>query len=510
MSGSILKSAFIIVAVTMVGRLLGLIRNMFLTNQFGTGMESTAYTAAFTIPLALSLVVPGAVNSILIPTLKGKIIDGDEAGANALFHKVLTALTVFFIVLTVVIFVFADPIISLMVPSFSEETHRLTVELFRYMAPSALFIGLFSLFSSVLNVHNEFFIASLGTVVNSLIVIVSYYVFVPFMEIQGLALGTLLGFVGFALVMVPALRRFHYSIGLNLRLNDPEMKAMGERLIPIVIGSTISQLTMFLERFFASGIGEAKLTVLTLANQIMQVPMAVFVGAFTLPLFPLLAEYVKKQQMDQMKHVLEQGLLYLVILLLPVTVGLILLSAEITALFYERGEFGPADTALTAWALIFYSLGILGLAFRDLFTRAFYAMEDTKTPVMLGAGAIVLYVLFVNLFIPLLDHGGIAFAASLSAFCNAMALAFLLRRKVGSKLLSSSFYVSTGKAVVASTGMGLIVWLGKLLLAGIPLWLSVPFIIAAGAGVYLLILLLLKEELAKEMLAKVKRKTSRA
>ena len=181
MSGSILKYAFIIVAVTLIGRVLGFIRNIFMSDQFGLGVESAAYFAAFTIPLALSLVIPGAINSIVIPTMKGLFIKNKEQDAILLYHKMFTVISLFFIFLSILAVIFADSIITILVPDFTGYTHELTVELFKVMIPSSLFIGLMGLFSSMLNVHNEFFVSSFGSVINSLIIIASFFIFVPYM-----------------------------------------------------------------------------------------------------------------------------------------------------------------------------------------------------------------------------------------------------------------------------------------------------------------------------------------
>lgn len=506
MSGSLMKSAFIIIIVTLVGRVLGFIRNMFITSEFGSSDPSSAYLAAYTIPLALSLVIPGAINSILIPTMKGLLTKKNENEAVLLYHKVLTLITIFFILFSILGILFADPIISLLVPGFPQVTHELTVELFRYMIPSSLFIGLMGLFASVLNVHNEFFVSSFGSVINSLIVLASFFVFVPYMGIHGLALGTTIGFVGFALIMIPSLYRRKYTFKINTGFNDPLMKSMGERLIPIMIGSTISQLTMFLERMFVSQVGPDKLTALTLANQIVQLPMAIFVGAFTLPLFPLLSEYVKKKELKKMREVLEQGLLYLIILLLPVTLGLILLSTETVSLLYERGMFNAQDTKITAFALIFYSIGLLGLACRDLITRAFYALEDTKTPVTIGVVTIGLYIGFAFLFMPFLSHGGIALANSLAALSNTFILGFFLRKKVGWSILSSAFYGSLGKALFSTLLMGGTIWLVKGYIGTLHPLFSLPLLIGLGLFVYILSLIALKEKTIWLIFARFKKK----
>ncbi|MCK9905405.1 polysaccharide biosynthesis C-terminal domain-containing protein, partial [Frankia sp. Cpl3] len=199
---------------------------------------------------------------------------------------------------------------------------QMTAELLQWMWPSAVFIGLTGLWSSFCNAHQHFFTPTLGTVANGAVVIVAMYLLVPYFGVNGLAIATTLGFVFACVTMIPAMRRFGYEHRISLSFKDDEaMRSMGERVVPILLGAAISQATTFLERGFASSLGDGKMAALGFANTIVQLPMAVFVGAFTLPLFPLLASYVKRGEMTLMKGVLQKGLSYLLILLLPITVG---------------------------------------------------------------------------------------------------------------------------------------------------------------------------------------------
>lgn len=502
MSKSIIKSTIILVAVTMVGRLLGFFRNIFITNEFGPGLETDAYFMAFTLPFTLFLVIPGAINAVLIPTMQGLMGKENEEKRIEVFQKTMTVCLILFTLISIAGTIWASEIIAVLAHGFSPEKQELTTQLLQIMMPSTLFIAMIAVLSSILNAHHEFFAPSLGTVINSLVVIISIYTFVPLWGIHGLAWGTLVGFIIFAVYLLFPVRTRHYSVRWNLSVGeDPYIRGMGERFVPVLLGMVISQLYTLLERFLVSGLGDLKLTSLFLANSIVQLPVAIFAGALAVPLFPLLSEYVKQNQMNQMKSVMRKGLLYQYHLLLPTTVGLILLSKEIVSLFYAHSaEFTEEAVALTAWATIYYSVGMIALAGRDMLTRVFYAVENTKTPVIIGGVSLGVYVLCGWISIPSLDHGGIALAFSLAAFFNLAIQAIFLRKQIGA-LFSYEFYASILKGALSSSAMGGAVWFLKEPLAGLG-YLQVPFLILMAVVLYVGLLMLLKEEMAKEIVEK--------
>lgn len=512
----LLRSALIIVAVTMVGRLLGFIRGIFISHEFGVGMETDAYFAAFVIPMALLMIIPGAIQSVFIPALKGVRLLHEEEDRH-LFEKVFTFVLAGGFLVTLAGFILSEVFVSLLVPGFEGVKKELTVDILRWMTPSILFIGLIGVFSSVLHVHNQFFYPSMGTVVNSLIVILSIFLLVPFMGVEGLALGTTLGFVGYAAIMLPSLWKKKYQFRLRGGwLSDMEMRGMGERVIPIFIGSVISQMTILFERSLASGLGDAKVASLALAYSVMQLPMAVFVGAFTVPLFPLLSDYAKQKKWSEMKQLLEKVISYLVLVLLPVMAGFIMLSEDVIRILYERGAFGNNDTMLTAWALMFYSTAILGLAMRDTLTRAYYALENTRTPVLIGVLGILLYLGLSLAFIPVFDHGGIALAMGIAAYLSNLLLIFFLQRRLGA-FLSRTFALTTFKSMIATGIMVLFVlglngFPGQLsgpisfngLLSQWSLFIRLTLLVAGGGLIYILSLWILRESFTLQMLNRVK------
>ncbi len=506
MTNFFIKTTMMIVLITILGRLLSFFRNVFLISEFGVSVETDAYLLAFIIPLSLFLIVPGAVNSVLIPTFKG-LMQGEElARRNELFHKSMAVMILCFFFISVAGMVWANEMVMLLAPGFSPEKQLLTAELLRIMMPSALFIGIIAVMTSVLNAHFEFFAPTLGTVVNGLIVIISIYTLAPMLGIHGVAWGTTIGYILFAIYLIRPILKRKYSIKLNLKLRqDTHIRSMGERFVPIMIGMVISQIYLVGERIMASGLGDQKLTTLVLANSIIQLPVAIFAGALAIPFFPLLAEYVKKNQMERMKEILGKGLLIQYHLLLPATLGFILLSEEFVRFFYDYGSgLTQEEAQWTAWAMIFYSFSMIGLSGRDLLTRASYAIENTKTPVKIGAVCAVAYVIFSLILIGPLDHGGLALAFSLANLLNLVLQSYFLKKQIGT-LYTRAFYISISKGMLAVTFMSLGIWLLREFTSE---WgkLQIPILIIVAAVVYGGMLHILKEDLLKELVHKLKKR----
>lgn len=503
MSNSFLKTTAMIIALTLVGRLLGFVRNVFLANTFGIGIELDAYLMAFTVPMLLFFAIPGAVNAVLLPVIKGMMGEDEAERRNALFHKTVGITSVVFIIITIAGIVWASQIVSVLAPGFSPDKQALTAELLKLMMPSALFIGIIAILTSVLNAHYEFFAPTLGTIINGLIVIISLYTLVPMLGIHGIAWGTMLGYFIYACYLIAPTRKKGYTFKVNFKIReDRDLRGMGERFVPVFIGIIISQLYMLVERFMASGLGDQKVTVLSFGLGLVDLPYAIFAGALAVPLFPLLAEFVKKQQMAKMKETLRNGMLYQYFFLLPAVLGFIILSNEIVGFFYHYSDTVTDEAiALTAWGMIFYSFSILGRAASDLLIRASYAIENTKTPVIINGVCIGLYVVLGFILIKPLDFAGLALAFSLSHTVNYALQTIFLKKQIGA-LYNKAFFLSLGKGVVATVVMSAVIWLLRDPTAGLGK-LQVPILVVIGAVIYGIALLLLREALLQDIVRKV-------
>lgn len=505
MAKTLLKTAVFIMVVTLVGRVIGLVRGVFIGAEFGTTLEASAFRLAFTIPSTLFVFVPGALNAVFIPSLKGLLTQGKEAEAKALFQKILTLSIVTVFGLSLLLWTFAQPIMAFISPGSSPQLLALAADLLRWMLPSLFFIVLIGLFSSTLNVHFSFVLPNIGTIANSAIVILVLVFFAPSLHIYALALGTTLGFFGAAFIMLPRIVRERYSLTPNWQWRDPELRKIGERFVPIMLGSFLTSLNEFIEKFLVSDLGDDKIAALGYAKEIYHVPMAIFLAAFAMPLFPLLVEFVTKKEFTSMKLTIEKGLTYLLILMIPTTVGIVLLNKEIVAVIYERGSFTSYSTDITAYALLFFALGLYPLVVRDMLTRAFYALENTKIPVFAGIVQVVFFVIGSFVFIPILGFAGAAMGWTIGAVVNALILWVILQRRIG-RFVQRGFLYSCVRVTIAASSMALVLYIMNDRLADWNRYVLVGTMIAGGAVIYGMILIMLKEPYVLQLVIAAKRK----
>jgi putative peptidoglycan lipid II flippase len=504
MSKFLIRTAGVLAILTLVGRMIGFIRNILLTGQFGAGVETDAYLVAFTIPGMLFLVIPGVINAVVVPPLKGAIVHGDLEGRRRIFIKTLSVVTLLFGIITIFGIVGADGFVHFLAPGFHGYKHDLTVQLTQEMFPSVFFIGLSSLFQGVLSAHNQFKLPPIGNIVNGAIVIGTIAWVAPHFGVASVAWSVTLGYVIYTCMQVPAILKLDYRFQFTTRFtNDPVFRSMGARFVPILLGLTISQMYTILEKIFVSTLGDAKLTALGLASTIFQLPLGVFSAALVLPLYPIMAEQVKRLEFSSLANTARQGFLVQFHLLLPISVALSTMPGLFVKLFYDHGsKFSDSDVHLTAWALLFISTGMVGWIGRDLMTRVFYALEDTRTPVTTATIGFVLYAGFAWYFFPILDHAALAFSYALSSTINFIMLAFLISRRV-KNIYNRTFLQSVLRGIASVALMSGALYVARPYVQMASVYIQVASLVTIGVLVYGISLFVMKEPLLRSTLDKV-------
>jgi putative peptidoglycan lipid II flippase len=270
------------------------------------------------------------------------------------------------------------------------------------------------------------------------------------------------------LVQLPSLIKHNPIYTPKLDWNHPAVRLVGKLMLPRMFGLAVWQLNFWINATIASGLerGAELYAALTIAFQIFTFPQAAIAQAIATAVFPTLSAQAAQGETDALKRTLAQAMSLTLFLAMPATLGLIFLGRPIIALLFEGGEFTTESTALVTWALIWYGVGLIGHSVVEVITRAFFALKDTRTPVMIGAGAMILNVIFSLLFSRLfssmgfLPHGGLALANSAATTIEMLGLVILLRRRIGGidlpTMLNSSWRAAVASVVM---GVGLAVWL---------------------------------------------------
>lgn len=462
----------------------GLVRNIIIARQFGIGADLDAYYAAFKLPdLLFTIVAGGALSTAFIPVLAGFLTEGDSAGAWRLCSAITNLAALLVSVLAVIAGLAAPWLVrTLIAPGFNAERQAETVVLMRMVLVSTVIFAVSAVQSSVLHGFKHFFLPALAPMVYPMGVIVGALLLAPRWGVRGLAAGAVLGATLHLSIKIPALVRYGFRWWPVLDLRSPAVRRVGTLMGPRVLDLGVFHLTLLATTNLASRLGAGSVSALEWGWQLMQLPETVIGTAFGLVALPTLSELASHGDRAALRTTLGMALRAVIALTVPAACGLILLGRPLLQLLYQRGAFDAAATDAVLIALRFYALGLVGHAGLELAARAFFAQQDTVTPLLIAAASAALNIVLGLLLMGPLGHGGLALANSLAISAEVIVLLLVLRRRWGSveglRTLGTlgavaALTVVMGLAVIGVQAFGQRIGLGML-------W---HVVLGAGAGI---------------------------
>jgi putative peptidoglycan lipid II flippase len=514
----IARAAGTVMAAFVLSQLVSLLAKVLTANAFGTGTESEAFFAANRFSeILFNLVAGGALGSAFIPTLTTLLSREDRRGAWQLASALANLVTLVLVIVAALSAIFARQVVQyILAPGFatatSPEKEALTAQLLQIQLPSAVIFGLSGLVMGILNAHQRFLYAALAPAMYQAGWILGAVVLAPLYGIYGLAAGVVLGSLLHLAVQMPTLlrlpgRRYQFTLGLR----TPAVREVARLMAPRLLGVAIVQLNFLLNTYLASSMPEGSVSGISYAFPLMYMPLAAIAQSVAIAALPTFSAQAAHGRLDEMRTSLAVSLRGVLLLAVPASVGLVLLRGPIVALLYQHGEFSAASTELVAWALLWYALGLVGHSIVEIASRAFYALHDTKTPVMVGVAAMSLNLGFSLAFSALFVRigwaplGGLALANTVATFLEALALLYLMRRRLAG-LHGRSILAGLGQAGLAALVMGAVI-VGWNLLSGT--WhVAITSLggVATGGVVYGIALLLLGVKEARQMLGLLQRR----
>lgn len=453
--GSTMARNAIIVSVAFVlSRILGLAREVILANQFGTTRTMDAYVSAFRIPdLLFMVVMSGAFGAAFIPVFAGFIDRGDRERASRLGSAVLTWTGIGIFVLSGLTFLLARPLTDYVVaPGFDAETRDLTVELMRILLLSPIFLGFGIAAKGILEAQNQFTLPALSPLVYNAAIIIGAIFFAPAYGVHAVAWAVILGALGHFAIQLPGLLRSGFQFRPTL---DRTVDGLGEvlRLLgPRVVGLAAFQLNFIAVNAFASTIDASNVSALNYAWQLLMLPHGVLAISISTVAFPSLAALYSRGDREGFGRLLDRTMRPLIFLSVPASIGLWLVRRPIVSVIFESGRFDAASTDLVSSALTWFAIGLVGYGVTEIVTRVFYAMRDTRTPVVTGVLTIILNLILCALFIQSLGHRGLALSLSVTTAAEAIIMMFFLRYRTG-RVFSPGFFGWLVKVLLAGAAM---------------------------------------------------------
>lgn len=512
---SVLKAAWLIAVVTIASKLIGFARDMVVANFYGATLVSDAYFYALQIP-SLAIIILGGVggpfHSAAVAVFS-KLVgaeDKPQEHVNRLYNTFLTVSFIFFALCAIFGFIFADKIMGLIISAGSPELVSLATEHFRIMSPIILIGGIIGIYYGLLIVHKQYILPNLSPMVLSLVVIIA--ISLAHNDHSGIVLAgaTTVGAFCQILIQFPKLRQIGYRIKPNLDIkNNPQFKNICELLFPAILSSTIGQISIYIDMFFASTLVLGAWTSVVFANRIFQFPVGILVTAFLVPLFPIFSRLAGEGNEEAIKSYFNKGVGVLFFAAIPMIIFILLLAQDGISVVFERGAFNADAVVMVSEALCFLSFSILPYVFRDSITRVYYAYNDSKTPFVIAMSSIVLKALLNWLLIIKLNMGiaGITLSTSFITLFNATFLGLFIYKKI--KLDYKTLFINFGKMVLAGVltfilGLFICEQFVEPSLVGKIIKIAVVMTVCSIS--YVLFNIIFKMDYSKELLSRIARK----
>ncbi len=424
------KAGLVVSAAYLVARVLGYVRVVVIGTTFGAGEELDAFYAAFRIPdLIFQLVAAGAVASAVVPIVSTLVANDERARAWRVVSTLVNLMLAGLLAFATIAFIWAPQFVAAITPGFDQPQLDRTVELTRIMLASPILLALGAVVTAALNSERRFAASAVAPIVYNLAIIGAAVLLSDSMGVTGLALGVVAGSFGLLVVQLPALRRIGFRYAPTINLSDDQARKVLKLMGPRVLGLSASQITMVVMTSLATGVGLGAVTAFTIAFALYQIPMGVIGIPLGIVIFPSMARELAVGRTGSYLELVARATRILLFVMLPIAAIGIALRVPAVDLLLGYGRFDTAAVALTAETLLPFLVGLTGHAVIGVFARAFYARQDTRTPVLAAILAVVVNTTVGFALVGQYGLPALGLAIAVAAWIEASALLLVLRRR---------------------------------------------------------------------------------
>ena len=425
------RAGIVVSGAFLISRVLGWVRVVVIVNTFAPGRELDAFFAAFRLPdLIYQLVAAGALSSALIPIVAGLLASDEHQRAWRVVSTVTNLMLAALAVLSIVIGLAAPLIVPTFTGGFTPEQTALTVDLTRIMLLSPIFLALGSVATSLLNAQGRFAASAVAPIVYNLLIIGATLMLAPSMGVAGVALGVVAGSLGHVLVQVPAVLGLGFRHSRRVEIEDPQARKALALMAPRAIGLGATQITFVVVTAVASTLGAGAITIFNTAFTLLQIPVGILGVPLGVVVFPALSREAAVGRTEEFVGLLSRALRLLLFVMLPIAgIGMVL-RREVVDLLFGYGGFDAAAIDLTAATLVAFLVGLTAHALIAVLARAFYARQDTLTPVVAGLVSVAVNTTLAVALAGPLGLPGVGLAIAIGAWLEFGILLVVFKRRV--------------------------------------------------------------------------------
>ena len=472
---SLLKSTFIIMIVSLVSKLLGFVRDMLIANNFGAGMYTDAYNIAVTIPETIFTLVGLAISTAFLPMLSKIQAKKGKKEMYDFANNVINILFIVSLIFFVVTSIFSKEIVSILAKGFSEEALNLAVRLTKITLLNLLFLSINACFTSMLQVNEDFVIPSILGLFFNLPMIIYLLLFRNY-DIVGLTVANVVGNLFRVIVQIPSLLTHGYKYKPIIRIKDERLKEIGILIVPVIIGAGANSLNMIVDKNIASSLSPGTISALDYGQKLIIFINTIITTSIANVAYPVMANLRNNGDIEGFINTLKKSIVYLALLLIPITVGAMIFGKDIVKIVYGRGQFNENAVMMTTLAFMGYGLGIFFTGIRDILNSTLFSMGKTKITTVNGVIGVIINIILSVTLSRYYGIMGIALASSIAMLVTSLLL-LLSIRKIERNFKIKDIIKNIVLIIISSLIMGVCI-------IGVVFFISnyVPSIITLGIG----------------------------
>ena len=478
---TIAGATIVITIGTFFNILFNAVRAIIIAKYFGTGPGLDAFFIAIILPVVVSGIVVASIQSSIIPVLIEYKTNGQEKEGYRIFHSSFTISLLVFVFLSLLMVLFSGGIISLIAPGFKDERHLIASNLMRIVAPVVFIGGISDLVGALFNVHKKFAIPAFGGAVNVLVSL-AYLLLFKSQSVFALAIGLLVGSSVQCIYTILLAIKGGLKLGISFHFKDPGVKKVFHVMVPMLLGTTFSNLNLTIDQIMASVLPAGSVSALNYAKHINDIVAQLFIFSIGSAILPFFSQQIAEGKIDELKNTFSLAVRMAFFLLMPITVFIFVLGTPVIQVVLQRGAFDHASTLAVSGALKAFAVGLVALAVGIIAVRVLTSLQLTK---------ILAYVAFVSVFLNVflnatlmqyLSHIGIALSTSITYFCVVALQIFFVSKHVGN--IHYGLIAPSLKVIVFSLISGAVIYAALCLDTKLTV-LNLLFLTVGGAIIYL-------------------------
>ena len=449
------KATIGLMVITLLSKVFGFGRDLVLSAFYGATMYSDVYLVSLDISRLVFQVIGTAISTTYIPLFFDNIKEGGDKKGNYFTNNVLNITISIGIAISIFAFIFAKPLAKIFASGFNAQALDLTVRFTRIILFGTIFSGLSKIMQSYLQSKGEYYISGMIGFPFNVIIIISI-VLSKYFGLYILPIGAFLALASQFFFQIPRSKKRGYKYSFVYNPKDRYIKDMMILTMPVMIGVGASQINTMVDRTLASQLAVGSISAMKYADRLNTFVLGLFISSITIVIYPMLSKLKSEKQHDKFNEYIKKVINVVILMILPITAIAIVLAEPIVVVLFERGAFDNSATQMTSTALVFYSVGLIGLSLKNVIANVFYSIQDTKTPMYNGVIAVSINIVLNLILVKYMGISGIALATSISSIICVLILLFSLRKKVqGIDFKSMAF--TFVKSIFATFVMGIFI-----------------------------------------------------